>query len=96
MTVNDAGRSVGSPTGVCNRDLRVERLGAVDVGLGDLRSEASDLANLLEEPSLAGLITINTNTCRVVTTVLLASETVAENVANRPAVLKSGNDDDDQ
>ncbi len=78
---------MGSPTSVCNRDLGDEGLGGVDVGFGDTLAEASDLANLLEEKYLSRLVTIDTNAGRVVATVFLAGETVAEDLTDRLPVL---------
>lgn len=87
MAVDDGGRTVRRPPGVCNGDLRKEGLGGVDVGFSDLLAQASYLADLLEEHHLSGLVAVDTNASRVIATVLLPSETVAEDFANRLTVL---------
>ena len=75
------------PTRVCNRDLRVENLGGVYVRASDALTKASDLADFLEIIHLAGSIAVDTDAGRVVTTVFLAGETVAEDIADFLATL---------
>jgi hypothetical protein len=87
MAVHDGGRAVGRPSCVRDRDLRVENLGGVYARGGDARTKAGDLADFLEIKHFAGSIAINTDTGRVVTTVFLAGETVAEDIADFLAAL---------
>jgi len=87
VAVNDRGRAVGGPARVCDGDLRVEHFRSVHFRGGDPLPKACDLANFLEVEHLAGGIAIDTDASRVVTTVLLAGETVAKNVADFLAIL---------
>lgn len=70
---------MGGPTGVGNGDLGREDLGSIDGGLGDAFAQPSNLADLLEKYNLALFVPINTDTSRVVTTILLTSKSVAKN-----------------
>jgi len=67
--------------------LRVENLGGVYARAGDALTKASDLANFLEIKHFAGSIAVDTDAGRVVTTVFLAGETVAEDIADFLASL---------
>ena len=87
MAVDDRGRTVGGPSRVCDRDLRVENLGSVYVRGGDTLAKAGNLADFLEKKHLARSIAVDTDAGRVVTTVLLASETVTEYITNFLAIL---------
>lgn len=87
MAVHDRGRAVGCPSRVSDRDLRVENLGSVYVRGGDALAKASNLAHFLEEIYFAWSITVDTDAGRVVTTVLLAGETVAKDLTNFLAIL---------
>ena len=88
VAVYDGGGTVGSPTSVRNRNPGDKRLGGVDAGFGDALAEASDLADLLEEKHLSGLVAIDTYSRRVVATVFLAGETVAEDLTDRLPVRR--------
>jgi len=55
---------------------------------GDALAKACDLADFLEVVHVAGGVAVDTDAGRVVTTVLLTGETVAEDVANFLAILK--------
>lgn len=87
MAVHDGGRAVGRPSGVCDRDLRVENLGGVYARARDALTKAGDLADFLEIVHFAGGIAVDTDAGRVVTTIFLAGETVAEDIANFLATL---------
>jgi len=87
VAVYHRGRAVGGPARVCDRDLRVEHFRSVDFRAGDPLSKACDLANFLEVEHLAGRIAIDTDAGRIVTTVLLAGETIAKNVADFLAIF---------
>jgi hypothetical protein len=78
---------VSCPSRVCDRDLRVENLGSVYVRGGDALAKASNLAYFLEEIYFAWSIAVDTDAGRVVTTVLLAGETVAEDITDFLAIL---------
>ena len=78
---------MGSPSSVGNGDLRNEGLGSVDAGFGNLLAQTSYFADLLEEEHLSRLVAIDTNACGVVATVLLAGETIAEDLTDRLPVL---------
>jgi hypothetical protein len=67
--------------------LRVENLGGVYARGGDALTKASDLADFLEINHFAGSIAVDTDAGRVVTTVFLAGETVAEDIADFLASL---------
>ncbi len=91
VAVDDGGRAVSRPAGVRNRDLGDEGLAGVDVGLGDALAKASDLADLLEEEHLSGLVAINANSCGVVAAILLTGESVDEDLTNSlPVLLQLG------
>jgi hypothetical protein len=79
---------VGRPSRVCDRDLRVENLGGVYARAGDALTKAGDLADFLEIKHFAGNIAVDTDAGRVVTTVFLAGETVAEDIADFLATLR--------
>lgn len=87
VTVDDRGRTVGSPASVCDGDLGDESLAGINVGFSDALAEAGDLADLLEEDSLARLVTVDTNAGGVIATVLLTSKTVAEDLTDGLPVL---------
>lgn len=93
VAVDDGGRSVGRPARVGDRDLGEEGLAGVYIGLGNLLAEASDLADLLEEEHLSRLVTVDTDTGGVVSTVLLTGETIAKDLANRFPVLEGKESD---
>ena len=78
---------MSSPSSVSDGDLRNEGLRSVDAGFGNLLAQASYFADLLEEEHLSRLVTIDTNACGVIATVLLAGETVAEDLTDRLPVL---------
>jgi hypothetical protein len=88
VTVHDRGRAVCRPAGVCDRDLRVEHFRGIYVRRGDALAKACDLADFLEVVHVAGGVAVDTDAGRIVTTVLLTGETVAENVADFLAILK--------
>ena len=88
MAVDDRGRAVSCPSRVCNRDLRVENLGGVYARGGDTLAKTSNFADFLEKKHFAWSIAVDADASRVVTTVLLASETVAEDIANFFAILQ--------
>jgi hypothetical protein len=73
---------------VCDRDLRVEHFRGVYVRRGNALAKAGNLANFLEVEDLAGGIAVDTDAGRIVTTVLLAGETIAKDVANFLAILQ--------
>jgi hypothetical protein len=51
-------------------------------------SQAGNLADLLEKDDFAWLVTIDTKSCRVITTVLLTSKTRAKNLQDLLAILR--------
>lgn len=65
--------SVGGPASVGDGNLLHEGLVDIDGGRGDLLAETGYFANLLEKVDLTGLVAIDDETRRVVSTVLLAS-----------------------
>lgn len=87
MAVNDRGRAVSRPTRVCDRDLREEVLGGVDVGFRDLLAQTGHFADLLEEEHFADLVTVNTDAGGVVATILLTSEAIDQNLADSFTIL---------
>ena len=76
------------PSRVCDRDLRVENLGGVYGRAGNTLAKTSNFTNFLEKKDFAWSITVDTDAGRVVTTVLLAGETVAEDITNFFAILR--------
>lgn len=80
---------MSSPTSVRNRNLGDEGLGGIDIGLGDALAEASDLANLLEEKHLSRLVAIYTDSSRIVATIFLTGEPVAEDLTDRLPILRN-------
>ena len=87
VAVDDRGRAVGGPSRVCNRDLRIENLGSVYARGGDTLAKAGNLADFFEKKHLAGSIAVDTDAGRVITTILLAGETVTEDITNFLAIL---------
>lgn len=79
---------MSSQSGVCNGNLGNEGLGSVDVGFGDLLAQASNFADLFEEDHFARLVAVDTDTCGVITSVLLAGKSVTEDLADRLPVLE--------
>jgi len=67
--------------------LRVENRGGVYARAGDALTKAGDLADFLKINHFAGSIAVDTDAGRVVTTVFLTSETVAEDIADFLATL---------
>ena len=87
MAIDGGGDTVSSPASVGDGDLAETSLLEVDGRISDDFAEASDLADLLEEEHLSRLVTIDTDACGVIATVLLAGETVAKNLTDRLPVL---------
>jgi len=79
---------MGGPPSVSDGNLGQEFFGDVHGRFGDLLAQTSDLSNLLEVVNLACLVSIDTNARRVVATVFLTSEAVAEDFTNSFAVLR--------
>ena len=75
------------PPSVGDRYLREEGLGGGHCGLGDTLAETGDLADLLEEERLAGLVAVNAYACRVIAPILETRETIAKRLANTFSVL---------
>lgn len=73
---------VSSPTSVGDRNLGNKGLLHIDSGRSDLLAETSDLAYFFEEDHFTVLIPINTEASRVVSTIFLASKTLAKNFKN--------------
>lgn len=90
VAITGGGRTVSRPASMRNRDLRYEGFGSINGRLGDLFAQACDLADLLEEDNLAWLIAVNAYARRVIATILLSCQTVAEDLANCFAILKFG------
>jgi hypothetical protein len=88
MAVNLGGDTVGGPSGVGDGDLGDEDLVSVDAGRGDLLAKTGDFADLLEVSGLSGLVTVDTDTGRIVAAVLLTSKTTAEDLKDLTAGLK--------
>lgn len=87
MAVTLRRRSVGSPSCVGDRDLRDEVLGRIDVGLCDLLAQANDFAYFLEEEDCFRRIAIDAKTCRVVATVFLSCQSIAQDLKDLFAIL---------
>jgi hypothetical protein len=83
--------AVSSPPGMGDGDLGDESLVYVEGRSGDFLAEASNLAYFLEEDDGSWLIAINTKTGGIVASVLLTSETGAENLKNLFATLRTRN-----
>ena len=66
---------MSSPASVGDTGVRVEVLGLVDLGLGDELLELGDLSNFLESEHFILLVTIDSETCRVISTVLETRKT---------------------
>ena len=87
VTVDGGWRAVSSPASMSDRDLGQERLGGVHGRIGDLLAQTSDLSDLLEVVNLSWFVTIDANARRVVPTVFLTGEAIAEDLTNSLAVL---------
>jgi hypothetical protein len=61
--------TVGCPAGVCNTAVRIEDLLEIWLGLLNELLQLGNLANLLVCEDLILLVSINTKTCRIITTV---------------------------
>ena len=72
MAVDLRRNAVRRPASMRDRDLGVERLVDIDVGGSDLLAQAGDLAYVLEEDDLAGLVAVDAQTSRVITAIFLA------------------------
>ena len=80
--------AMSGPPGMGDGDLGDESLVYVEGRSGDFLAEASDFAYFLEEDNRSWLIAINAKTGGIVASVLLTSETSAENFENLFATLK--------
>ena len=78
---------MGGPTGVGNGYLRDEGLVNVNGGSGNFLAKTGYFANFFEIDNLSWFFAINTQSSRVVTSVLLASETSTKNVKDLLAGL---------
>lgn len=70
MAVDARRGAVGGPSSVSNAGVRVKDLCLVELGLLHELLEGGDLADLLDREHLVLLVTVNGETCRVVTAVL--------------------------
>jgi hypothetical protein len=89
MTVNFRGWTMGSPSGVSDGNLRCESLCDVNVGGSNLLAEPSDFAHFLKERDFTGLVPVNDETSRIVSTVFLAGKTIAENLKDLLSILSN-------
>ena len=80
--------AMSGPAGMGDGDLGDERLVYIEGRSGDFLAEASDFAYFLEEDHGSWLIAINAKAGGIVASVLLTSETSAENLENLFATLK--------
>lgn len=87
VTVDRRGSAVGSPASVGDGDLGEESLARVDIRFCNVLAQACDLSDLLEKKDFSSFVTVDTNACRVVSTIFKALETVAKDVANGFAIL---------
>lgn len=72
----DAGwGAVSSPSCVCNTGVRIKDLGQIWLLCLNKLLELVDLANLLEREDLILLVSINGQSCRVISTVLETGKT---------------------
>ena len=74
MAISGARRAMGSPSRVGNGNLSYGCLFHIKRRTSDLLPKASNFSNFLEVDGRARLITVNTETRRIITTVLLASK----------------------
>lgn len=82
MAVKGARRAMGSPSSMGNGNLGDASLFYIDRGGSDLLSKASNFSDFLEIDDRTRLIAINTETCRIISTILLAGETSNEDFKN--------------
>ena len=87
VAIDGGGRTMSSPASVSDRDLGQERLGGVHGRVGDLLAQTSNLSNLLEVVNLVLLVSINANARRIVATIFLTGEAIAEDLTNSFAIL---------
>lgn len=66
--------AVGGPSGVCNTGMRVKDLGHVDARVVNQLSELGNLAHLFECEDFISLVTVDSKTGRIVTSVFEASK----------------------
>lgn len=78
---------MGGPSSVCNASMRVEDFGHIDTRLVNKFSELGHLAQLFEGKDLISLVTIYSQTSRVITTVFKTGETVDKGIEDKLAVL---------
>lgn len=74
MAVEAGWGSVGGPAGVCDTSVRVEDLGKIGLGLLNQLLQLDHLANLLVSKHLILLVSVDSETGRVISTVLEAGE----------------------
>lgn len=67
--------SVGGPAGVCDTSVRIEDLGKIGLGLLNQLLQLDHLANLLVSKHLILLVSVDSETGRIISTVLEAGET---------------------
>lgn len=66
--------AVGSPAGVCDTSVRIEDLGQIGLGLLNQLLELDHLANLLVSKHLVLLVSVDSESGRVIATVFKAGE----------------------
>jgi hypothetical protein len=64
VAVCGTGLAVGGPAGVSHGGLGEKGLAEVDLCLGGVLAEGSDLSDLLEQQDFAGLVAVDLETCR--------------------------------
>jgi hypothetical protein len=82
MAVNGARRAMGSPSGVGNGNLSDGCLFYIKRRPSNLLPKTSNFSNFLKVNDRAGPIIVNTETCRIISTVLLAGKTCNEDFKN--------------
>ena len=83
MAVDPRWLSMCSPSGVGNAGVRDERSIEIGLGLLDQLLQLGNLAHFLESKNIPFLITVHSDTCRIVTAVFETVETWRKKMEKR-------------
>jgi hypothetical protein len=87
MAVKTGRLAVSGPSGVCNAGMGVKDFGHVWLVRSNELLQLGNLANLLESVNFIFLVTVNSKTGRIISTVFQACKAIHECVENKLAVF---------
>jgi len=87
MAVDLRRGAMSSPASVCDGNLGYEGLVDIYRGCSDLFAQTGDFSDFFEEEEFTGFVTVDTQSSRVVASILLARKPITEDFENLLAAL---------